>query len=328
MRRRRRSPAIPTHPERVDDRHMRAAIEQPLDKALGRIGLARSGVPTIAIRQALGRKPAGHVAPAHDAVACGPRLALAGAGGAEPAVERGAPDTELLGHLADTAVAVLQQRLGGVAVKIGSRRPSRPRARAAAMREAGEQADSCLASARLRTWFRRRHSTRLRDLGADRLFRTSGKTFERRAGKCSTNGLRCVEYMIENHPPRRSVYGRDHPAARAPDEHERRARIRRAAEALFAPKPPITEQPVDLPRSPANPAIPRRSPRLARVEEPTARRAPATRRVSGRTGPVSAEEAGMCARRSAMLYSTKQLEKTCGGAALHPLNTSVHRTPD
>ena len=55
--------------------------------------------------------------------------------------------------------------------------------------------------------------------------------------------------MIGNHPPRRPVYGRDHAAVRAPDERERRAGVRRAAEALFAPTPSTTEQPVDLPAS-------------------------------------------------------------------------------
>src|SRR5690349_24262577 len=35
----------------------------------------------------------------------------------------------------------------------------------------GGQAYSCLASTRLRAWFRHRHRARLRDLGPDRLFR-------------------------------------------------------------------------------------------------------------------------------------------------------------
>jgi len=47
--------------------------------------------------------------------------------------------------------------------------------------------------------------------------------------------------MVENHPSRRRVYGREHAAARIPDDRERRAQARRAAEALFAPKPPVTE---------------------------------------------------------------------------------------
>jgi hypothetical protein len=53
--------------------------------------------------------------------------------------------------------------------------------------------------------------------------------------------------MVENHPPRRTVYGRDHAAARTPDDRERRAQARQAAEALFAQKPtitPITAPPV------------------------------------------------------------------------------------
>ena len=33
----------PPHAERIDDRHPRAAVEQPFDKSLGRVGLARAG---------------------------------------------------------------------------------------------------------------------------------------------------------------------------------------------------------------------------------------------------------------------------------------------
>jgi hypothetical protein len=33
----------PPHPERIDDRHPRAAVEQPFDESFGRIGLARPG---------------------------------------------------------------------------------------------------------------------------------------------------------------------------------------------------------------------------------------------------------------------------------------------
>jgi len=47
--------------------------------------------------------------------------------------------------------------------------------------------------------------------------------------------------VVENRPPRRRAYGREHAAARVPDDRERRAQARRAAEALFAPKPPVTE---------------------------------------------------------------------------------------
>jgi hypothetical protein len=42
--------------------------------------------------------------------------------------------------------------------------------------------------------------------------------------------------MFEHHLPRRPVYGREHAAAR-PDERERRAQVRQAAEALFKPEP-------------------------------------------------------------------------------------------
>jgi len=63
----------------------------------------------------------------------------------------------------------------------------------------------------------------------------------------SINGLRCAEVMIENHPPARPVYGRDHASARTPDQRERRAQAHREAEALFAPKPAVTENPVASP---------------------------------------------------------------------------------
>ncbi len=53
--------------------------------------------------------------------------------------------------------------------------------------------------------------------------------------------------MIENHPPRRPVYGRYHAAARAPDDRERRAQARQAAEALFAQKPAVVEPLADAP---------------------------------------------------------------------------------
>jgi hypothetical protein len=67
------------------------------------------------------------------------------------------------------------------------------------------------------------------------------KTFERAAGVRSINGLRCAEDMIENRPPARPVYSRDHASARTADQRERRAQARREAEALFAPKPVVTE---------------------------------------------------------------------------------------
>jgi hypothetical protein len=61
------------------------------------------------------------------------------------------------------------------------------------------------------------------------------------ADEHSVNGLRFAKYMIGNHPPRRTVYGRDSSARPFPDDRERMAR--QAAEALFAPKPPVTEKP-------------------------------------------------------------------------------------
>jgi hypothetical protein len=52
-----------------------------------------------------------------------------------------------------------------------------------------------------------------------------------------------MEQMSENRPPRRPDYGRDHAPVRTPDDRERRAQARRAAEALFTPKPPMTKKP-------------------------------------------------------------------------------------
>jgi hypothetical protein len=49
--------------------------------------------------------------------------------------------------------------------------------------------------------------------------------------------------MSENHPPRRHGYGRDNPARPFPDDRERIGRARQAAEALFAPKPPLAGNP-------------------------------------------------------------------------------------
>jgi hypothetical protein len=63
------------------------------------------------------------------------------------------------------------------------------------------------------------------------------------ADEHSVNGLRFAKYMIGNHPPRRTVYGRDSSARPFPDDRERMARARQVAEALFAPKPPVTEKP-------------------------------------------------------------------------------------
>jgi hypothetical protein len=86
---------------------------------------------------------------------------------------------------------------------------------------------------------------------------------KRVAADCSINGLSLAEHMVENHPPRRHVYGREH-AARIPDDRERRAQARRAAEALFAPEPPVTEKPLD--RSPQRPHVLPTAPPPARSE--------------------------------------------------------------
>jgi hypothetical protein len=48
--------------------------------------------------------------------------------------------------------------------------------------------------------------------------------------------------MIENHPPRRFGSGRDKSGRPFPDDRQRVARARQAAEALFAPKPPVTDK--------------------------------------------------------------------------------------
>jgi hypothetical protein len=70
--------------------------------------------------------------------------------------------------------------------------------------------------------------------------------------------------MVENHPSRRRVYGREHAAARIPYDRERRAQARRAAEAVFASKPPVTEKPVD--HSPQRPHVLPTAPPPARSE--------------------------------------------------------------
>jgi hypothetical protein len=57
---------------------------------------------------------------------------------------------------------------------------------------------------------------------------------------------------------------REHAAARIPDDRERRAQARRAAEALFASKPPVTEKPVD--HSPQRPDVLPTAPPPARSE--------------------------------------------------------------
>ena len=51
--------------------------------------------------------------------------------------------------------------------------------------------------------------------------------------------------MIETRPPRRPGYGRDSAARPYPDDRERMARARQAAEALFAARPPAEKHPVD-----------------------------------------------------------------------------------
>jgi len=51
--------------------------------------------------------------------------------------------------------------------------------------------------------------------------------------------------MIEHHSPRRPGYGRDSSARPYPEDHERTARARQAAEALFTLKPPAEKHPVD-----------------------------------------------------------------------------------
>jgi hypothetical protein len=47
--------------------------------------------------------------------------------------------------------------------------------------------------------------------------------------------------MVERYPPHRSGYGRASSDRPIPDDRARTARARQAAEALFAPKPPVTE---------------------------------------------------------------------------------------
>jgi hypothetical protein len=69
--------------------------------------------------------------------------------------------------------------------------------------------------------------------------------------------------MAENLAPARPLYAREHAAARIPDERERRARARRAAEALFAPKAPV-KQPIDspVPTVPTEPADAMQPPKM------------------------------------------------------------------
>ena len=55
----------------------------------------------------------------------------------------------------------------------------------------------------------------------------------------------------ENHSPGRPVYGRDHAAARTPDDRERGAQARQAAGALFVQKPAIIQPMADPPTPPA-----------------------------------------------------------------------------
>ena len=73
-----------------------------------------------------------------------------------------------------------------------------------------------------------------------------------------------AKYMSENHPPRRPGYGRDTSARPYPDDRERMAQARQAAEALFTPTPPVTEKlSVDQPA---------RQPRVLETAPPPARR--------------------------------------------------------
>jgi hypothetical protein len=73
-----------------------------------------------------------------------------------------------------------------------------------------------------------------------------------------------AKYMSENHLPRRPGYGRDTSARPYPDDRERMARARQAAEALFTPTPPVTEKlSVDQPA---------RQPRVLETAPPPARR--------------------------------------------------------
>lgn len=56
--------------------------------------------------------------------------------------------------------------------------------------------------------------------------------------------------MLRNHPPHRSGPRSDVPDRPFRDDREQKARVRRAAEALFAPKPPpaiVDEPPADTP---------------------------------------------------------------------------------
>jgi hypothetical protein len=73
-----------------------------------------------------------------------------------------------------------------------------------------------------------------------------------------------AKYMSENHPPRRPGYDRDTSARPYPDDRERMARARQAAEALFTPTPAVTEKlSVDQPA---------RQPRVLETAPPPARR--------------------------------------------------------
>ena len=80
----------------------------------------------------------------------------------------------------------------------------------------------------------------------------------------SPDPVRARKYMSENHLPRRPGYGRDTSARPYPDDRERMARARQAAEALFTPTPPVTEKlSVDQPA---------RQPRVLETAPPPARR--------------------------------------------------------
>lgn len=58
-------------------------------------------------------------------------------------------------------------------------------------------------------------------------------------------------HMVEYLPSRRPVYRRNQPTVRPPDDRERKAQARQEAEALFRPKPAVTETPVVSSAEPA-----------------------------------------------------------------------------
>jgi len=72
----------------------------------------------------------------------------------------------------------------------------------------------------------------------------NSKTFGRSFGDREINRLQFAEHMSEIHPHHRT--GKDRERAYSyPDDRERKARARQAAEALFAPRPAPSAKPVD-----------------------------------------------------------------------------------